>query len=69
MTQTFITISAMREEYNLAELQDTMTVGELIERLSAFDPNTKIALSHDGGYTYGGIYDYSFNDETVETED
>ena len=33
----------------------TMTVGELREALEEFDDDAKVILSHDNGYTYGGI--------------
>lgn len=47
-------INAVREAYGADEVR-TMTVGELIEFLQDFDEDTEIILSHDNGYTYGGI--------------
>lgn len=50
-----VIIRADREGYAPNQIRETMTVSELIEALSDFDENAKIYLSHDNGYTYGGI--------------
>ena len=47
-------ILAMRESYGKDDLR-TMTVRELREALEEFDDDAKVILSHDNGYTYGGI--------------
>lgn len=47
-------IKAKRENYN-PEGCTTITVGELIDLLSHYSRKLSIYLSHDGGYTYGGI--------------
>lgn len=41
----------------------TMTVGELINRLSDENPNDKIVFSNDEGYTYGAIYEDSIESD------
>ena len=33
----------------------TMTVGELISLLEDFDPDSKVFLRNDNGYTYGSL--------------
>ena len=48
-------INAQRTGYSTAQIQHTMTVGELIAALEEFDEDTPVFLKHDGGYTYGGI--------------
>lgn len=48
-------IAAMREGYEIDQIPHTMTVGELIDCLSEFPEDAQIFLSHDRGYTYGGI--------------
>ena len=48
-------IAAMREGYEIDQILHTMTVGELIDCLSEFPEDAQIFLSHDRGYTYGGI--------------
>ena len=55
---------------NRDQIARTMTVGELIEFLNNFDEDEKIYLSHDNGYTYGGITAYRFEeiDEDAEKE-
>ena len=50
-----IYITAMREGYAIDQIHRTMTVGELIDCLSEFPEDAQIYLSHDCGYTYGGI--------------
>lgn len=47
-------ILAEREAYGWDEVR-TMTVRELREALEEFDDDAKVILSHDSGYTYGGI--------------
>ena len=50
-----IYIAAMREGYAIDQVPHTMTIGELIDCLSEFPEDAQIFLSHDRGYTYGGI--------------
>ena len=47
-------ILAQREAYGMDEIR-TMTVRELREALEDFDDDARVILSHDSGYTYGGI--------------
>ena len=60
-------IDAERSGYEPYQIYDTMTIGELIERLesiaSHFDEgeDMKVYLRHDKGYTYGGITDWCFD--------
>lgn len=54
-TDFSIIIEASREAYSIADVRNTMTVGELIAYLQDYDEDTPIYLSHDNGYTYGGI--------------
>lgn len=48
-------ITADREGYAIDQVKKTMTVGDLIAILECFDEDVPIYLSHDNGYTYGGI--------------
>lgn len=56
-------INTVREGYGLDQIRNTMTVGELIELLQDYDEDTKIYLSFDNGYTYGGITSESFQED------
>lgn len=47
----------------------TMTVGELIAYLEQFDDDSPVYLSHDNGYTYGGIRQERITDDYVDEED
>lgn len=61
-------ISAMRESYGKDDVR-TMTVAELIAALEEFDDDMPVILSHDSGYTYGGIrYDLMEEEEDEEDE-
>lgn len=62
-----IIINARREAYGIEDIYDTLTAGELIRILKDFDEDTPIYLSHDNGYTYGGIRDRDI-DETFDEE-
>ena len=61
-------IKAEREGYAPNQVRGTMTVEELIGYLEQFGGDTPIYLSHDNGYTYGGIRWDSFTD-SEEPED
>ena len=51
-----VIIDSYRDCYSPEEAErDSITVGELIKKLNEFNPNEKVILSHDRGYTYGYI--------------
>ena len=60
-------ILAMRESYGKDDLR-TMTVRELREALEEFDDDAEVILSHDSGYTYGGIR-YDLMEEQEDEDD
>lgn len=60
-------IAAEREGYSTDQIRNTMTVGELIAYLEQFDEDEPVYLSHDRGYTYGGITEDRF--EEIEDEE
>jgi hypothetical protein len=62
-------INAKRNGYSPGQCGGTLTVGELIRELECFDPDEKIYLSHDNGYTYGSITANDFNEQETESED
>lgn len=63
---TNVIIEAAREGYSPEQVRNTMTVKELIEILSDYDEDAKVYLSHDDGYTYGGIRYGSFSEQETE---
>lgn len=65
MKQALI-LEANREGYALDQVWRTMTAGELIELLQQYDEDCPVYLSHDNGYTYGGIRwdNFDWKDET-----
>ena len=66
-------INTTRSGYNPSQCYSTMTVGELIEFLSQYDPDTKVYTGHDNQYTFGEIRESQFTeyfeDEDEEEED
>jgi len=65
---TYVTLATSRDGYSPDQCGKTLTVQQLIDILSGFEPESKIYLSNDNGYTYGAIRDYSF-DEIYEEDD
>lgn len=51
-------IRAERDGYAPNQLRGTMTVREFIDKLSEFDKDAEVYLSHDNGHTYGAIYEW-----------
>ena len=62
-------LNAEREGNSIAQIRSTMTVGELQAFLEEFDEDTPIYLSHDNGYTYGGVRADAFGIYEKEEED
>lgn len=60
--------STLREGYGIDQIEDTMTVGELIDFLSQYDEDTPVYLDFDNGYTYGGICERRFYEDYEEDE-
>lgn len=61
-----IIIRTSRTGYGIDQVRRTVTVGELIDILSQYDEESKVYLSFDNGYTYGGIIERDFDEEEVE---
>jgi len=69
MTTTAILLNTNRTGYTVKQVLDktsTLTVGELIEYLSDFDPESPILFSNDDGYTFGEIREYSIDEVDIE---
>lgn len=69
MDKQVVLIEAQREGYALNQITSTMTVGELIDYLEQYEDDVQVYLSHDGGYTYGGIRAKDISDEWVNDEE
>ena len=61
-------IEGRRNGYDTEQCGSTMTVEELIEYLEQFEPDTKVYLRNDNGYTYGNIDQWSFQEGDEEDE-
>lgn len=68
MANMVLTINGAREGYAIDQINNTMTVGELINFLSDYDEDTKVMINNDNGYTYGSIRLSSFREEYEEEE-
>ena len=69
MEKQVLVIEAQREGYSFNQITSTMTVEELIAYLEQFDGDTKVYLSHDGGYTYGGIREKDIDEHYIDTDE
>lgn len=65
----YLRIEANRQGYEPTQIKGTMTVRELISLLQDFPEEMPVILSHDNGYTYGGVcYDDIREDEYADAE-
>lgn len=70
---TNLILNVNREGYQINQIRNTMTVGELISMLENYDEDTPVYFGNDrrdyGWYTYGGVTEEDFFDEETEDED
>lgn len=64
-----IYLDTHRSGYGIDQIHKTLTVEELIEILSEFDPNAKVYFRNDGGYTYGEISESDIEEEWDDDDD
>ena len=69
MGKEYLSIEGRRECYAPNQVDDTMTVGELISELRNYDEDMPVILNNDNGYTYGSITWSSFNIEEDEDDE
>lgn len=63
-----IEIPGRREGYSIDQIARTATAGELVEYFSNCEPDTKVYLNNDNGYTYGSILIRNF-EEVKDTDE
>lgn len=71
MTTTAILLNTRRTGYSVKQILDekyTLTVGELMNYLSDYDPESPVLFSNDDGYTYGEIDDESLYEVEIEED-
>lgn len=68
MAKQIVFIEGRRDGYSPEQCGRTLTVQELIEVLEEMDPEAKVYLKNDNGYTYGSITHYSFEEEQYEVD-
>ncbi len=64
-----VIIEVHRHGYDTDQIDDTMTVGDLIEVLEQFELDALVYTSHDDGYTFGGINHWDFKEEELEDDE
>jgi hypothetical protein len=55
-------IEGRRDGYGTDQINNTMTVAELMSYLEQFEDDTPVYLRNDDGYTFGSITESSFTD-------
>lgn len=61
-----VIIAADREGYDIDQVRETMTVGELVALLQDYDEDAPVYLSHDNGYTFGGITERKIKEDDID---
>lgn len=65
----YLKIEAEREGYTPHQVAtSTMTVRDLIDCLQGFPEDLPVILSHDSGYTFGGVYYHTVHDDDYADE-
>lgn len=64
----YLRIEAERQVYSSTDVRRTMSVGELISYLQDFPEDMPVILSHDNGYTFGGINYENFSEDELADE-
>ena len=67
--KTVLVLEVPREGYTTDQVPNTATIGELISALEQYDDDTPIYVSHDEGYTYGGVHVGWLEERWIEDED
>ena len=61
-------INGKRNGYSPEQCEGTLTVGELINILQGYNPNMKVYLKNDNGFTYGSIEEYDIYEDDEEED-
>ena len=65
-----IKLNAIRESYEIRDVvDDTLSVGELIDILHNFPQDCKVVLSFDNNYMWSGVTEQMFREISVETRE
>lgn len=68
---TAVLLNTRRTGYSIKQILDnkyTLTVQELMDYLSDFDPESPVVFSNDNGYTFGEIDGNSFDEVEIEND-
>lgn len=64
--KTRVIIQTERQGYSPEQIHGTMTVGQLKSLLEEYEDDSPVYLSFDNGYTYGGLGQYSFEEDCID---
>lgn len=70
-TKTAILLNTKRTGYSVNQILDnkhTLTVGELMDHLSDFDPDSPILFSNDNGYTFGELNHNTIDEVEIDND-
>lgn len=67
--RSVVFIDAVNSGYSVEQVETTMTVADLVELLSCYEPESSVFLRFDNGYTYGGIAPYLVEEGLIDEED
>lgn len=66
--ETIVTLKTTNDGYDARDvLANTISVKEMIERLSQMPQNAKILFNNDNGYSFGSIASHSFRVTKIES--
>ena len=68
MRERTLIINVERSGYAPSQIENTMTVGELIRFLQNYDEDRKVYVGHDNHYTFSGITVDDFEDDYEEED-
>lgn len=64
-----VIIETFSQGYTFSQVDNTMTVGELIQLLQEYDENAKIYLSYDNRYTVSGLTSSMIESEEADEDE
>lgn len=69
MKKINLCLEAERYGYSTYQVEETMTVGDLIAFLQSYPDDTPVYISNDKGYTFGGITENHFYEQEIDEDE
>ena len=64
-----VIIEAERAAYSISQIDNTMTVKDLIHILRGYPQDAPVYLSHDNGYTYGPVLGMNIDSQYFDEDE